>query len=590
MNLVLPLLPTARQLLSAAFAMFKLFGFIPFAFDCYTFKLKSTNATETLLHLPVFQFIFYATLNWITLLYRVEIFYTDLQILSVNDILKYGSLLMAVFVMLIFTVIQRNTHRSVWDMLDLIRDTARKKFVQSFTRHYLWKFYGYLVFSAFIETLVLQAVNESPSDLAYWLIILILHAFLRLHHLFHMCFIDILKIHLQQLHYGLVEIGEYIGDLHAHPHNSDTYRESYQRCIDRLLELKSLYGQLWELSDRINRTFGWSQICNFTGNFVQLSCDLYWCYVSAKFYNTYGGQEIFITLLPTGLLIGLLLNSAESCLRVASSLQSALLEIPLENDSTFRKIIYRFGLQIAQQRIRLTANGLFEINYSLLKMSLNTELGWTIELSEGASRYGGIRSDGQICDHLHTLMNAFARIERLVGLLNRAFGYSFAIIKLINHIYILTDTYWIVQGFISGTVLNSLYLEGCISSKFICLMMNLYSNERILSECHRTQVLLHRINLRWQLRCKAGWDRVQHFLLKLESSEPFAMTAISMFRMDYVIMMQVWIYQGVTVSDLFANGSVLLKLSTDEFVDGSSFGINCMKMTMYVVMAAAICK
>uniref|UniRef100_A0A182MFK3 Gustatory receptor n=1 Tax=Anopheles culicifacies TaxID=139723 RepID=A0A182MFK3_9DIPT len=171
--------------------------------------------------------------------------------------------------------------------------------------------------------------------------------------------------------------------------------------------------------------------------------------------------------------------------------------------------------------------------------TLNAELLWTIELSKGASRYGGVRSDGQICGNLHTIMDAFARTEHLVELLNQAFGYSFTIIKLINHIYLLTDTYWIVRGFIKGSVFDSLYLECCISSKFICLMINLYSNERILSERVRTQALLHRLDLSWQLRCKRGWRMVEHFLLKLQSSPPFAMTAFSMLRMDYGVMMAV---------------------------------------------------
>uniref|UniRef100_A0A182NZ60 Gustatory receptor n=1 Tax=Anopheles dirus TaxID=7168 RepID=A0A182NZ60_9DIPT len=171
--------------------------------------------------------------------------------------------------------------------------------------------------------------------------------------------------------------------------------------------------------------------------------------------------------------------------------------------------------------------------------TLNAELGWTIELSKGARRYGGRRSDGQICGHLHTLMDAFARTERLLDLLNHAFGYSFTIIKLINHFYILTDTYWIVNGFIGGEVFNSLYLECCLSSKLICLMLNLHSNERILIECRRIQELLHRVDLGWQLRCDRGWHMVQNFLLRLRYSQPFAVTALSMFRMDYSVMMEI---------------------------------------------------
>ncbi|XP_053673504.1 uncharacterized protein LOC128723763 [Anopheles nili] len=172
--------------------------------------------------------------------------------------------------------------------------------------------------------------------------------------------------------------------------------------------------------------------------------------------------------------------------------------------------------------------------------SLNVELTWTIELSKGASRFGGIRTDGQIYEHLRSLMEAFGRVEWLVQLLNRTFGYSFAIIKYTNHTYILTDSYWIVYGFTHGRVLNSLYLQCCLSSKFICLMLNLHSNEQIEQQCCRMRELLHRFDLRWQLRCDRGYQMVQSFLQQLEFSQPLALTAVSMYRMDYVVMMQVW--------------------------------------------------
>uniref|UniRef100_A0A182JPJ0 Gustatory receptor n=1 Tax=Anopheles christyi TaxID=43041 RepID=A0A182JPJ0_9DIPT len=735
MNLVLPLLPTGRQLLSAVFIIFKCIGFLPFPFDCYTFTLKSSSTARALLHLPILQCFFFLTIHCMIMSNRVTIFYTGLQILSLNDILKYGTLMSSVFVIFINIGLQRNTHRLVWKKLTLIRRKFRKACDQRLTRHYLSKFCGYLVFSGVLEAQVLYLLFDSPSDIAYWVVIFLLQTFHRLRHLYHMFFIDVLKIYLEQLHNDLVEIRDYMQDLQAQPQNTEQFRKMYARAVDRLLELKSVYGQLWEFGDCINRNFGWSQICNFTSNFVQLSCDLYWLYLSMRVFKVGGYQEVLIVLLPSSSLIVLLLKSAESCLGEAASLQSALLEIPMGNDSTFKKIVYRFGLQMAQQQILLNAHGLFEINYSLLKMVklqkeisficlsfsqfctgittymiifitfskelspkrprafdwesfcfillnfglvtmlvcwihqnqslvifsdtwlgyvvdfskfifmiftyyslflecgfqrgvllkvwneveqlqnlfphpkwalqqwvhlrtvaffaiymswweitfaycisktarstnftiafwvlflllhlrqlqillytdllgfclqvLNTELAWTIELSKGASRYGGRRSDGQICAQLHKLMIGFARAERLLELLNQAFGYSMLIIKLMNNFYILTDTYWIVQGFISGKVLSSLYLEGCLSSKFICLMINLNSNERILSECHRTRVLLHCVHLRWQLRCNHGWQMVQHFLLKAESTRPFAMTALSMFRLDYGTMMQI---------------------------------------------------
>ncbi|EAA43547.1 AGAP009857-PA [Anopheles gambiae str. PEST] len=369
MNLVLPLLPNGQQLLSVAFGIFKCFGFIPFPFDCCTFALTPCSNVRSLLHLPILQVSFYLTLFCIIMSNRVNFFFTGLQILSLNDIIKYGTLTLSVFAIFIDTVLQRNTHRLVWEKIALIRLSARKVYVERFTRHYLWKFYGYLAVCAFLEAQVLYLAWDDPSALAYWLVIMILHAFLRLRHLFHMFFIDILKIHLQKLHHDLVDAGEYMADLVEQPQDTAVFRAMYAQSVDRLLSLKSVYGQLWELSDCINRNFGWSQICNFTGNFVQLSCDLYWLYMSMKWFEaTEYKVVIVITLLPSTSIIVLLLSSAESCLGVAASLQSALLDIPMGNDSTFRKIIYRFGLQIAQQRIRLTAHGLFEINYSLLKM------------------------------------------------------------------------------------------------------------------------------------------------------------------------------------------------------------------------------
>uniref|UniRef100_A0A182PZ66 Gustatory receptor n=1 Tax=Anopheles epiroticus TaxID=199890 RepID=A0A182PZ66_9DIPT len=369
MNLVLPLLPSGQQLLFVAFLMFKFFGFLPFPFDCYTLALKPSSTVKTLLHLPIPQTFSFLTLHWVILSNRGIIFYSVLAILNLNDIIKYGSLMMAIFVILLDIGLQRKSQQLVWEKLSQAEGTTRKTCVKRFVRRYVLKFYGYLAFSTCIDAQILYLASDSPPELTYWLVIFAIHTFLRLRHLFHMFFIDMLKVQLQQLHHGLVEIRDYIHELHAQPRNSVPHRKMFQRAVDRLLELKRSYGELWDLCDCINRTFGWSQICNFTCNFVQLSCDLYWLYVTVKVFKIAGWQEMMITLLPTSSIIVLLLSSAESCQRVASSLQSALLDIPLENDSTtLRKIIYRFGLQIAQQQMRLTAHGLFEINYSLLKM------------------------------------------------------------------------------------------------------------------------------------------------------------------------------------------------------------------------------
>ncbi|XP_052864177.1 uncharacterized protein LOC128270797 [Anopheles cruzii] len=360
MNLLLPLLPTAQQLLCVAFTIFKWFGFLPFPFDCLAFKVQPPTYRWSAFVFPVLQFLFYVALHAIVATHREVIFFTEYQILNMNDILKYGIQLSAVYAVLINTIVQRGVYRAVWTNLSQLRGTVRKKLVRAFLRAYLAKFYGYIAFTLFIELQLLGSVLGSAPDMAYWALIAVLHTFIRLRHLFHVFFIDVLKLHLNHLMLRLTEETEYAKGLRSAPIR--------QRSISRLLELKDAYGHLWELNDYINRSFGLSQICNFTANFVQLSCDFYWCYLAVRGFSFGGCKEIFLTLLPTSCLLGILLHSAESCLRVGSSLGTIVLEFPTGNDRMLQKIVYRFALQMSQQRIHFTAHRLLDVNYRLLKM------------------------------------------------------------------------------------------------------------------------------------------------------------------------------------------------------------------------------
>ncbi|XP_058122474.1 putative gustatory receptor 39b [Anopheles ziemanni] len=369
MNIILPLLPSARQLLCLIFVVFKLFGFIPFPLDSYTLQVKPiSRCSNWCLGIPALHLMFFLALHAYVAINRTIIFNTEVQIFNLNDLLKCASQLMAVYAILVNIVIQRDIHRSVWVKLNIIRGMASKKFVRLFLRLYLCKFYGFVVFCAAIDCHVVLYMYQYTDDIAYFLVVLVLHVVLRLRHLFHMFFIDVLKVHLQQLHHGLQDITCYMAELHSIPKTSPRYKTMYARSIDRLLHLKSVYGQLWDINDGINRTFGWSQICNFTANFIDISCDLYWFYLFTMDSGFEGVTAYFVTMIPSPCLIVLLLNSAESCLREGSSIGTALLNIPLADDPTLRKIVYRFGLQLAQQRIHLTAHGLFDINYSLLQM------------------------------------------------------------------------------------------------------------------------------------------------------------------------------------------------------------------------------
>uniref|UniRef100_A0AAG5CWJ0 Gustatory receptor n=1 Tax=Anopheles atroparvus TaxID=41427 RepID=A0AAG5CWJ0_ANOAO len=434
-----------------------------------------------------------------------------------------------------------------------------------------------------------------------------------------MFFIDLLKVHLQQLHHRLAELASYMAELQTIPQGSPQYRKVYTRSVDRLLHLKTVYGQLWDINDAINRSFGWSQICNFTANFVDLSCDLYWfymilvglhwyipkvdstsrcwtvfcvalnfCFVTGLFYWIYQHPKkvlfsdttqgflvdyckfILMVLVYNSLLLENWFNVGKLW-KVWMELDQIRIHcIPSSKWSSQQRrhfiIVGSFlahlswwELSYAYAIAHTERSRIFTIVFWVLFMLLhlrqlqillytdlmgfclkqiNEQLRWMIELSKGASNYGGARSDGQICTQMAKLMDAFARVERLLGLLNRAFGYSFTIIKLITHVYLLADTYWIVYGILLGNVFEGLYLECCLWSKVICLVVNLHSNERIRRECVRMRELLHCVDLGWQLRCDTGYQMVHNFLLKLEVCHPLTLTAMGLFKMEYGIMME----------------------------------------------------
>ncbi|XP_049548385.1 uncharacterized protein LOC125959602 [Anopheles darlingi] len=87
---------------------------------------------------------------------------------------------------------------------------------------------------------------------------------------------------------------------------------------------------------------------------------------------------------------------------------------------------------------------------------MNDQLSWCIELSKAATRYGGLRTDGQIHGHIRRLIDGFVRCYRLLATINRTFSCSLIIIKIITHVYLLTDSYWIVFGIMRHDLLRSI--------------------------------------------------------------------------------------------------------------------------------------
>jgi 7tm Chemosensory receptor len=75
-----------------------------------------------------------------------------------------------------------------------------------------------------------------------------------------------------------------------------------EAVIGQLKLIKNIYNTLYETSELVVRSFGYSQLMNFLQNFVQLTCDLYWIYsvlYKNNFVNIWGE---FFSLKPPGFL------------------------------------------------------------------------------------------------------------------------------------------------------------------------------------------------------------------------------------------------------------------------------------------------
>lgn len=57
------------------------------------------------------------------------------------------------------------------------------------------------------------------------------------------------------------------------------FKEEKFLC-DTLQRVKIIYGEIWMMTHDINEYFGWSTCFNFAQNFVQVTCDMYWIYMT----------------------------------------------------------------------------------------------------------------------------------------------------------------------------------------------------------------------------------------------------------------------------------------------------------------------
>ncbi|XP_063697573.1 putative gustatory receptor 2a [Culicoides brevitarsis] len=141
---------------------------------------------------------------------------------------------------------------------------------------------------------------------------------------------------------------------------------------EQLERVKIVYGEVWMLTHDVNEFFGWSTCFNFAQNFVEITCDLYWIYMTMTLTRVTGYNRInFILLIIFPILtmmsICCLINATSKCYFEASKSPQILHQICRKPKNVdLNNLVRHFSLQLKHEEIKFTAHNFFTVSRSLL--------------------------------------------------------------------------------------------------------------------------------------------------------------------------------------------------------------------------------
>ncbi|XP_039431957.2 uncharacterized protein LOC120414721 [Culex pipiens pallens] len=310
-------------------------------------------------------------------IFHDSVFFLEYAVGWINDMFKFGSLALTVFIIEAEVVAQRKTQLQIFEGLEQLGEHRARvglldgaKYKQ-FIRRFLWKFFGYLVFTFAIEMKLITGIMSYNLQWTYtWLTAISLQTINRMRTLFYIFYIDLIRAQCEVIREELLRLTDMMQLAKTFPPTSSQSQTITRQVSKTLIFLKGCYTDLWFINFNVNSSLGWSTCSILTCNFVQVSCDFYWVYLTVHDKASDGYTELLMCIIPATTLFITLLYSAESCLKVSNSFGPILHEMPKNDQEILYKIVYRFTNHVFHQPIRFKAHSLFDVNYKLLKMFL----------------------------------------------------------------------------------------------------------------------------------------------------------------------------------------------------------------------------
>lgn len=266
-----------------------------------------------------------------------------------NNVIEDSALLYAVaysfllsisvthIILLLEAFFKRNAHLEIFNHFDTVDHIFQKKLRRYIPRNSekrsIWiRFLSLISIFLVIKTFLIIHLHSQNLLTNFWLHCFFSIFMLRLASLQILLYVRLLRNRLKITNEILVEIvidnsikntnlihissPEYVIE------NSTVFVISNMRnnnvIFCKMLYLKKVYGQLYEISIQINKVFGWSLLCLTTQSFIDFTSSIYWTFLALdqNIPDTHKAIDKICFLVPIVIIMTLMANDCSSCTRL----------------------------------------------------------------------------------------------------------------------------------------------------------------------------------------------------------------------------------------------------------------------------------
>ena len=356
--------------------IFRLFGLTFLSDDVRKFK-----------YLKIFRFV---NLSWIVINLAIFVFLIispSTQIFSRNylrmsqiiEIANYIFALTANFVILIHSQMVRRKNEIWYEKLHQLDQHLIDKYRVEINHATLgwWNFWKVLITS--IISVACFAINMKYALLDYnnFHPLLYVHNYflktiINLRYVQNLIRIDFIKHHILAFHDAIRKVGEHnivewkivlVLDTHNRKHQNPVRKIDDSNDI---LMFKRFYATLFESMKLLENCFGWSLLAMISFTFIDLTSNLYWLIIALlKLDPKIHLIDCLFEIIPSVVTISCLIYSSFDASRKAKEVINSISKLYTNTTSCYNQLIKEFLMQVQHERIEMSANDFFIVDFQL---------------------------------------------------------------------------------------------------------------------------------------------------------------------------------------------------------------------------------